>query len=425
MSVAGPQTVSETAGAARFSKRPPLWLSFAIDTGLAIATALGPSWFDAQVGGLDSRLSGLPPLLPFVVAAQLAGLGLLQGVVRRTPIDWLRRAAAGVLGGTAIALIAISAARGLSAVAPIYLVHAVLLTGAVIAWRTVWMLAARARARSLARDDRSPLIDRSDELTTIRSVALSMYGYRELLKNLVWKDVKLKYRGSVFGFLWSLANPLLMIVVYSVAFTYIIRVRTVGFVFHLMLGQLAWTFFANSAAMSTGAIVDNSGLLKSVIFPRAILPIGTVLFNLVQFLLTLAVFLPVMMLWYQVPVTASLLSFPVVVALQVLFTIGIALILATATAFFRDVRHLLEVALAVLFWSTPIVYGLSQVPERLQPLVLLSPVASYVVGYQQIFINQTWPDAGVWLVTSAYAFGAFVLGALLFLTFEDRFTEQL
>ena len=120
-------------------------------------------------------------------------------------------------------------------------------------------------------------------MTTLRAVVASLYSYRELLKNLVLKDLKLKYRGSVFGFLWSLANPLLMIVVYTVAFTYILRVRSEGFVFYLMLGLLSWTFFASSAAMSTGAIVDNAGLLKSVLFPRAILPIATVLFNLAQY----------------------------------------------------------------------------------------------------------------------------------------------
>ncbi len=112
-------------------------------------------------------------------------------------------------------------------------------------------------------------------------------------------------------------------------------------------------------------------------------------------------------------------------ALQVVFTIGVALILATATAFFRDVRHLLEVALAVLFWTTPIVYELRQVPERIQLLILLSPVSPFVVAYQQMFFYREWPDATVWLMASAHALGAFVVGTLLFLTFEDRFTEQL
>jgi ABC-2 type transport system permease protein len=262
-------------------------------------------------------------------------------------------------------------------------------------------------------------------MTTFRAVVVNLYQYRELLKRLVVKDLKLKYRGSVFGFLWSLLNPLLMILVYTVAFTFILRIRGEGFVFFLMLGQLSWALFASSATMSTGAIVDNSGLLKSVLFPRAILPIGTVLFNLAQYLLTIAVFLPVMMLWYRVPLSAPMLLFPVFLLLQIVFTVGVALGLATATAFFRDVRHLVDVALSILFWTTPIVYELRQVPERLQLLILLSPVSSFVVAYQQIFFYREWPAATVWLIAGAHAVGAFVVGALFFLAFEDRFTEQL
>jgi len=138
-----------------------------------------------------------------------------------------------------------------------------------------------------------------------------------------------------------------------------------------------------------------------------------------------AVFLPAMMLWYRVPLSPPMVLFPVFLALHVLFTVGVALLLATATAFFRDVRHLLEVTLAVLFWTTPIVYELRNVPERIQLPILLSPVSSFVVAYQQIFYYRVWPDPTVWLIAGAHAVGAFVIGALLFLAFEHRFTEQL
>jgi lipopolysaccharide transport system permease protein len=192
-----------------------------------------------------------------------------------------------------------------------------------------------------------------------------------------------------------------------------------------MLGQLSWTFFASSATMSTGAIVDNAGLMRSVFFPRAILPIATVLFNLAQYLLTISVFLPVMLLWYRVPLAPPMLAFPLFLALQAIFTIGVALILSTVTAFFRDVRHLLDVALTMLFWTTPIVYEFVQVPERYRMLILLSPVSSFVVAYHHLFFYRTWPEPAVWLVAGGYAFGAFIIGASLFLRFENRFTEQL
>jgi len=92
--------------------------------------------------------------------------------------------------------------------------------------------------------------------------------------------------------------------------------------------------------------------------------------------------------------------------------------------FFRDVRHLVEVALAVLFWTTPIVYELDRVPERLRLLILLSPMSPFVVLYQKLFFFREWPDATVWLVAGTYAVGAFVIGGALLLAFEDRFTEQ-
>ena len=107
------------------------------------------------------------------------------------------------------------------------------------------------------------------------------------------------------------------------------------------------------------------------------------------------------------------------------FPFYIALILATWTAFFRDVRHLLEVGLAMLFWTTPIVYEFRQIPEQFRLLILLSPVSPFIVAYQDMFYYRAWPEPTVWLVATANAVGAFVIGTLLFLAFEDRLAEQL
>ena len=167
-------------------------------------------------------------------------------------------------------------------------------------------------------------------------------------------------------------------VVYTIAFRSILQIRNENFVFYLMLGLLAWTFFASSAAMSTGSIADNGGLVKSVWFPRAILPIATVLFNLTQYILSVSVILPLMLIYYRVTPEAPMLLFPVFVALQVLFTIGVALSLATATAFLRDVRHLVEIAITILFWMTPVVYQLRELSAPLRRVLLLSPMSPYV-----------------------------------------------
>lgn len=268
------------------------------------------------------------------------------------------------------------------------------------------------------------MISRMAEAPSFARTLAGLRRYRHLLRNLVLKDLKLKYRGSVIGFLWSLANPLLMGVVYTIAFRTILQIRNENFVFYLMLGLLAWTFFASSAAMSTGSIADNGGLVKSVWFPRAILPIATVLFNLTQYLLSVSVILPLMLIYYRVTPEAPMLLFPVFVTLQALFTIGVALSLATATAFLRDVRHLVEIAIMILFWMTPIVYQLRELSEPLRRVLLLSPMSPYVTAYQQIFFYRQWPDASVWITTITYAAAALALGFWLIVRNEDRFAER-
>ncbi len=317
-------------------RRPPPGLGILLDGGLAVVIYFATYWLRFSAGTRDAFLPGARSSLLFVVIGQLAALALAGAYARRPRVDWLVRVVIGVAIGTVAAgllLGVLSRLEGVSRGA--FIGDAILLTIAALGWRGAWALRARAQSRFDARAAVGDLVDHTEEMATLAVAVGSLYRYRELLKNLVLKDIKLKYRGSVFGFLWSLANPLLMMIVYTVAFTVILRMRSEGFVFSLMIGLLSWTLFSSSAAMSTGAIVDNAGLLKSVLFPRAILPIGTVLFNLAQYLLTMMVFLPFMMLWNHVPPAAPMLLFPFFLALQVIFTMGVALILATATAFFQ------------------------------------------------------------------------------------------
>jgi ABC-type polysaccharide/polyol phosphate export permease len=260
------------------------------------------------------------------------------------------------------------------------------------------------------------------------SLGRTLHGlvkYRHLLRNLVVKDLKLKYRGSVLGFAWSLANPVLMIAVYTVAFTYILPLRMPGFVFYLMLGILAWTFFANAITMAAGSVVDNGGLVRSVWFPRAILPIATVLFNFAQYLLTIAVFLPVLMVLYGVPPAAPMLAYPVFLFLQLVFTAGIAMLLAVGTAFFRDVRHLVEVALPILFWATPVVYETAQIPARLRTLILLTPLSPYVTAYHDVFYYRRWPSTETWILALVYATLSLAAGLWLMTRTEYQLTERI
>ena len=361
--------------------------------------------------------------LPLVALSQIAALLASRAYTYRQGKRWFPRLLVGIFAGTAIGALLTGAVLGFQGVSRIsFAVDALLLALAAFGWRAV---AGIARLVHQVKEERASSRSLEDR-TAAPSVSAGLLGlvrYRELLKNLVLRDLKLKYRGSVFGFFWSLANPVLMIVTYTVVFTQVLRIRTPDFVFTLLLGLLNWTFFSNSTMMSTGAVIDASALIKSVAFPRVILPVATVMFNLAQFLLTIAVFLPVAVLVFGAGVSSAILLVPLVLALEVLFTTGVALALAAITSYFRDVKHILEIGLGILFWTTPILYQYETLPEFVRLPVLLSPMSSFVIAWQQIFHGGRVPDLAVWLTATSYSVGMFVLGASIFVSTEDRLAE--
>lgn len=247
--------------------------------------------------------------------------------------------------------------------------------------------------------------------------------YRSLIRNLVLKDLKLKYRGSVLGVVWSLLRPLLLILVYTVAFKYVVRIRMENYAFFLLTGLLPWNFFSGAAMASTEAVRDNANLIRKIYFPRAILPMATVIFNFAQFLLALAVFLPLFFLWGAPAVSATLLCFPLVLMLHFLFTVGTALILSAVTSSFRDVSHLTEVGLVLLFWVTPIIYPVSMVPEAYQGLMKANPLAAFSITYQDILFFGRFPDLWVQLALVGWTLSVFWAGYRLFKWYEPFLAE--
>jgi lipopolysaccharide transport system permease protein len=372
---------------------------------------------------LSGLLPGAGRTLLYVVGSQLAALLAFRAYTYRQGRRWFPRLLAGIFSGAAFGAFLVWLIHGFAGVSRIsFVVDPLLLALAAFGWRGVVGLIRVARS---AREEQASGEEMEDRTTppSVSAGLVGMFRYRELLRNLVLRDIKLKYRGSVFGFFWSLASPLLMVVTYTVAFKYLLQIRSQDFVFNLLIGTLSWTFFSASAMMSTASVVGSGALIKSVAFPRVILPVAAVLFNLVQFLLAMAVFLPVALLVFGKSLSASMLLFPVILVLQILFMTGVAFALATLTAFFRDVTHLMEIALGILFWTTPILYRYDALPDLLQVPILLSPMSSFVVAYQQIFHEGRSPDLAVWLASGSYAAGMFVLGASIFVSSEDRLAE--
>jgi ABC-type polysaccharide/polyol phosphate export permease len=338
------------------------------------------------------------------------------------------RLAAGAVGGAVaggLAAFGLGLGDGLSRQA---LAGQVALFGLFAAlWRAVAGLQVRREQRQRIRQEfgRADMVEVGADIASMTGGLARSWTYRHLILNIVSKDLKLKYQRSALGFAWSMLNPLIMIGVYSVAFTYVMRLQTPRFVLFVLIGLLSWTFFAGAVSSASDVIIGNASLVKSVVFPRLTLAFTTVLFNLVQFLLTLLVFLPIMLIAYGVEPHPRMALFPVFLVLHVGFTTGVTLLIATASTMFRDVKHLVEVGIGILFWATPIIYEPSMVPEQFQQLALLSPTASYVRAYQDLFYYGVVPDISIWLVAVVYAAGTFVCGLSVFLACEDSFPEYL
>ena len=253
---------------------------------------------------------------------------------------------------------------------------------------------------------------------------MSIIRYRELIRNLVSKDLKLKYRGSMLGFLWSLANPLLLILVYGFVFTQLLRAAIPNFAYFLLIGLLPWNFFAQSMLMSTGSILDNAGLFRQVWVPLEVFPVATVLFNLAQFLFAFALLMPMALLFFQIPLAWSFLGVFLILTLHVLFTVGLSFFFSAITVFYRDVRHFMEIFLMLLFWLTPIIYNVEALPSSLRTAVHLNPLSFFISSYQDIFYRRMLPGFVSLLTLCGLTFLSLTLGYWVFSRCKSRFAEE-
>ena len=269
---------------------------------------------------------------------------------------------------------------------------------------------------------------RSPARGPVAGALAELYEYRELLLNLVSKEYRAKYKGTVLGFLWSLIVPLVMVCVYSFAFGVIMRVSIPKFPIYLLTGLLPWTFFSGSLLSTVGIISSNSNLVKKIYFPREILPLSSTLFNLIHFLLSFIILVPAVLLFRVGLQPVPLLFLPAAVLLSFGVALGLALLVSAGNVFFRDIEHLLEVLLMAWFFLTPIIYEFNMVagriPARLLTLYRLNPMVHNVDLYHDILYWGRVPAAITLWGAVLGAIGSLALGYFVFKRCEPRFAEE-
>ena len=227
--------------------------------------------------------------------------------------------------------------------------------------------------------DRDEVSTRPGAVRRLRDV----WAYRELLGTLVRKELKVKYKNSALGFVWSLLNPMLYLVVFYLVFTYFIPASISYFAIFLLSGLLPYNLFSAGLGGATISIVGNASLVTKVWFPREILPLASIGAALVHFGLQLAVLAAALMV-FRYPPSWSYLPLIVPALLTLLLLVAaLAILLAALNVYARDIEHLLELVLLAWFWMTPIVYPYAQVREKIGDLALLNPLASIVITMQR------------------------------------------
>jgi len=272
---------------------------------------------------------------------------------------------------------------------------------------------------------------------TLWRQAIYLLRYRELIQSLVARDLKVRYKNSVLGVLWSLMNPLLMMIVFTVVFTVMAPIRageSTNFPVFVLSALLPWNFFTQSVIGCTTSIVANAPLLKKVYFPREVLPLSLVLANLVNFLIALLVLFAVIFI-FQIPFTIWLLYLPLVILIQVVFTLGIGFLLASVNVFYRDTQQVTDVLVLAWFFMTPIVYPLNILPRSYELfgvtldvwrlVYILNPMASLIANYRVILIDGAPPALDFLARTAITAGIVFFIGWLVFNRYSWRFAEEL
>jgi lipopolysaccharide transport system permease protein len=246
----------------------------------------------------------------------------------------------------------------------------------------------------------------------------------DLLRELIARDMKLRYKRSVMGIAWTLLNPLAELLVLLFIFTVVLPLDIPNYTSFLFTGILAYGWFQSSLLFATGAIVNNRELIKRPGFPMFTLPIVAVASNLIHYLLAL----PILILFLYasgIYLTTAALALVPLIALQFILTLGLAYVVATIHVTFRDTQYLLKVLLQLLFYLSPVFYEASAVPKQYQTLYSLNPMVFLIDAYRAVLMQGEVPDYSTLLVLSVVGAGLLAVGLTIFLRASHRFVEEL
>ena len=256
--------------------------------------------------------------------------------------------------------------------------------------------------------------------TSAQDVIEIFTNYRFLMSQLVNKEFKVKYRRSYLGIAWSLVNPLLMMIVVSAVFSFVFRFNIEKFPAYLILGQIMFNFFSEATQFSLISIIGSGQLIKKVYMPKYIFPLSKTVFSFYNFLIT---FIPaiIVLAYYKVVPTISVLFLPLFFVYFFLFTFGVGMLLATAEVFLRDVQHLYGVLLLALGYATPIFYPADSLSPKMQLFLNFNPLYHFVKYFRNVLFYHKCPTVEENIVCLALGLGFLIIGVMFFERKQKKF----
>ena len=256
---------------------------------------------------------------------------------------------------------------------------------------------------------------------SLKQMVQEFWKYRDLLRLLVSRNLKLKYRRSVLGYVWSVLNPLLTMIVMTIVFSTMFSRNIENFPVYLFCGQLLFNFMSNSTRQAISSINANASLLKKTYVPRYIFTLSKITSGLVDLLFSLGA-LAIVMLVTRAKISWHVLLFPVVILQIYLFCVGLGLFLAQANVFFRDVEYIYNAVITAWMYLTPIFYPLEMLPENVLWVVKhLNPMYFYVGQFRDLVYLGQMPGPVITIAGWVAAIGMLLIGVWSFRRAEDRF----
>jgi lipopolysaccharide transport system permease protein len=252
-----------------------------------------------------------------------------------------------------------------------------------------------------------------------------LYRFRALLKALIVRFITIRYRGSVLGFLWSLLNPLCLMLVYTLVFHFYIRFDSgENYALFLFCGLLPWIWTASALAESASAIVNNGHLITKSAFPAHILPTVAIGTNFINFLLSLPI-LGVFLIINNKSPNSAWFALPIIFVLNFIFLYGLGLVVASLNVIYRDVQHIVANLLSFLFFLCPIVYSIKVIPKTHLIAFTLNPLSLFTLGYQRIWLEGKFYSLGEFSYLVGICFFVLLLGICTYEYFKETFAELL